>query len=56
VPIEIALRQSGDDGRPLVCAAPDGPAARSFTAIAEAVARTLGESPPKPAPRIVVED
>jgi len=35
IPIDIALRQGGDDGRPLVAASPDSASARAFTAIAE---------------------
>ncbi len=34
IPIDIALRQGGDDGRPLVAAAPDSPAAKLFGEIA----------------------
>jgi ATP-binding protein involved in chromosome partitioning len=37
VPIDIALRQGGDDGRPLVHTAPDSATARVFADIAEAV-------------------
>ena len=39
IPIEIALRQGGDEGRPLVAAAPDGAAAQTFGAIARALAQ-----------------
>jgi len=38
VPIEVALRQGGDDGRPLVAALPDHPAARVFVDMAAALA------------------
>jgi len=38
IPIDIALRQGGDDGRPLVAAAPDSPSAEAFLAIARALA------------------
>jgi ATP-binding protein involved in chromosome partitioning len=41
VPIDIALRQSCDDGRPLVAAAPDSPAAAAFLAIAGQIGATL---------------
>ena len=34
IPIDIALRQGGDDGRPLVAAAPNSPSARAFIEIA----------------------
>ena len=57
IPIEVALRQACDAGRPFVVDQPDSPAARAFLAIAQAVAASLdagGEL--KPAPRIVFED
>jgi ATP-binding protein involved in chromosome partitioning len=38
IPIDIALRQGGDDGRPLVATAPDSPSARAFLDIAERLA------------------
>ena len=38
VPIEVALREGGDDGRPLVGALPDHPAARVFANMAERLA------------------
>ena len=37
IPIEIALRESGDAGRPLVVADGDSPAARAFRDLAEAL-------------------
>jgi len=39
IPIDIALRQGGDDGRPLVAASPDSPSARAFVEIAERLAK-----------------
>ena len=57
IPIDIALRQACDDGRPLVAEAPNSPAGQAFLAIAEAVAARLDEGGElKPAPRIVWED
>jgi ATP-binding protein involved in chromosome partitioning len=38
IPIDIALRQGGDEGRPEVAAAPDGDSARAFMAIASQLA------------------
>jgi ATP-binding protein involved in chromosome partitioning len=56
IPIEVALRQSCDDGRPLVATDPSSPAAQAFLAIAEAVAGRLDKGADlKPAPRIVWE-
>ena len=57
IPIEVALRQSCDDGRPLVATAPDSPAAQAFIAIAEAVAARLDQGADlNPPPKIVFED
>ena len=41
VPLVPALRQGGDDGRPVVASEPDGEAARAFVALAERL-RALG--------------
>lgn len=41
IPIDIALRQSADDGHPLVAAAPDSATAHTFTAIATALRKAL---------------
>lgn len=35
LPIDIALRQGGDNGAPLVATAPDSPTAQAFMAMAE---------------------
>jgi ATP-binding protein involved in chromosome partitioning len=55
IPIEIALRQGGDEGRPLVATDPASAAAQAFLAIAAQVAERL-EAGDKPPPRIVIED
>ena len=55
IPIEIALRQGGDEGAPLVATDPRSMAGQAFLSIAAAVADRLDETQ-KPAPRIVVED
>ena len=39
IPIEIALRQGGDEGRPLVATSPDSAAAQTFGAIARELAK-----------------
>ncbi len=41
IPIDIATRESGDRGRPIVAAEPDGVVGRVFTDIAERLQRTL---------------
>ena len=57
IPIEVALREACDAGRPFVVEHPDSPAGRAFLAIAEAVAAQLdGGGELKPPPRIVFED
>ncbi len=38
VPIDTRVRAGGDEGRPIVSAAPDAPAAQAFTAVARQVA------------------
>ena len=57
VPIEMALRQSGDEGRPIVATAPESASARAFVHIAETLAARLaaGETS-KAAPKISFED
>src|SRR5436189_3656060 len=56
IPLDIAIRETSDDGRPIVATEPDGVHAKHFTDIAGNVwsAITAG-SATKPAPRIVIE-
>ena len=42
LPLDAALREAGDAGRPLVSADPDGPVARRFAVIAARIADLLG--------------
>ena len=57
LPIDIALRRSGDDGTPIVSGAPDSASARAFTDIAAKLAERLKDGGlQKPPPRIVVMD
>ncbi len=57
VPIDMALRAGGDDGRPATGADPEGPGGRVFMAIAAAVLERLDSATgAKPAPRIVLMD
>ena len=56
VPIDQRLRQSCDDGRPLVIAEPDNPTAQALMGVAALVADSLaGDAGLKPAPRIIIE-
>jgi len=56
IPLDIAIRETSDDGRPIVATEPDGVHAKHYTDIARNVwsAITAG-SATKPAPRIVIE-
>ena len=57
VPIDMALRAGGDDGRPAVAAAPDSASAKAMMDIAAAVLTRLDDGAgAKPAPRIVMSD
>ena len=54
-PIDIALRQSCDDGAPLVAVDPGHPTSQRFIAMAAAIAEALDSGDARPAPRLVVE-
>jgi ATP-binding protein involved in chromosome partitioning len=54
-PIDIALRQSCDDGAPLVAVDPDHPTSQRFIAMAVAIAGALDGGDPRSAPRLLVE-
>ncbi len=57
VPIDIALRQACDDGKPFVMDQPDSSAGRAFMDIAVAVAAGLeAGADERPAPTIQIED
>ena len=56
IPIEVALREACDAGRPFVAAGGDSTAAKAFLAIAETVLDALDHTTLKPPPRIVFED
>ena len=47
VPLDIAVRLAGDEGRPTVLSAPESRAARSLTAIGENLLRTIETLPPR---------
>ncbi len=54
IPIDQAIRQGGDDGKPI--AASDAPQAEIFTDIAREIALSLDALQTKPAPEIIFED
>ena len=55
VPLDLAIRETSDAGRPVVATDPDGPHAAIFRAIAERVRDQLGGGQGRPAPKIVIE-
>ncbi|GAC1330578.1 MAG: Mrp/NBP35 family ATP-binding protein [Beijerinckiaceae bacterium] len=55
VPLELAIRESSDAGRPVVASAPDGQHAQAFREIARRVKTSLERAPARAAPRIVIE-
>jgi len=56
IPLDIAIRETSDQGRPIVMSQPDSPHATAFLHIADRVAaRVLGGAGMRKAPRIVVQ-
>jgi ATP-binding protein involved in chromosome partitioning len=54
VPLDIAIRENSDAGRPVVASAPDGPHAQCYRDIAARVRDGL-QGASRPAPKIVIE-
>ena len=56
IPLDIAIRKSSDDGRPIVVSDPDGAHATAYRDIAGRILDRLeaGSAGPKPAPKIVI--
>ncbi len=56
VPLDMAIRETSDAGRPVMVTAPDGPHARAFREVAARVwERVTSGAASRPAPRIVIE-
>ena len=56
VPLDIAIRETSDAGRPVVATSPDGPHAAIYREIAAKVRDQLGaKGPARAAPKIVIE-
>src|SRR5215469_1709799 len=55
VPLDLAIRETSDAGRPVVATDPDGAHAAIFRGIAERVRDALGGGQGRPAPKIVIE-
>ena len=54
IPLDLAIRETSDQGRPIVVSQPDSPQAKAVTDIAAKVAEKLTDAAPA-APRIIVE-
>jgi len=54
IPLNPTIRETSDNGTPIVAAAPDSAEARAFLLIAERVAATIA-APQRAAPKIVIE-
>jgi len=55
VPLAIAIRETSDEGTPIVVAQPDGEHAKVYREMARRVWQKVGEHSQRPAPRIVVQ-
>ena len=56
IPLDMAIREGSDMGRPIVAADPDGEHAKAYRAIAEALWATVQDSASAPsAPKIIME-
>jgi ATP-binding protein involved in chromosome partitioning len=55
VPLDMAIRETSDGGKPIVAAEPDSAHAQSYRAIAKAVIARLGGRTQRAAPKIVIE-
>ena len=57
IPLDVVIRETSDDGAPVVASAPESPQAAAFIALAERVRAALfeGQGASRPAPRIVIE-
>jgi ATP-binding protein involved in chromosome partitioning len=55
VPLDMAIRETSDGGRPIVVAEPDSPHTRAYRAIADRVWEKISGQPVRAAPRIVVQ-
>ncbi len=55
IPIDVAIRETSDNGRPIVTEAPDSPAARVFLHLAGEIRSRLSDLENRPRPRIIFE-
>ena len=55
IPLALAIRETSDEGKPIVVSQPDSAHARAYRAIAEAIWIKLTATQPRQGPRIVVQ-
>ncbi|MBL9034195.1 MAG: iron-sulfur cluster carrier protein ApbC [Rhodospirillaceae bacterium] len=55
IPLALAIRETSDEGKPIVVSQPDSEHARAYRAIAEAIWIKLAATQPRQGPRIVVQ-
>jgi ATP-binding protein involved in chromosome partitioning len=55
VPLDIVIRQTSDEGHPIVVARPDGEHARLFRGMAQRIWEKVAGQAQRPAPRIVIQ-
>ena len=55
VPLDIAIRETSDEGRPIVVSQPDSEHAKLFRAMAERLWTKLSSTAPRVAPKIVIQ-
>jgi len=55
IPIDVAIRETSDDGRPITDTLPDSPAAQTFLELADQIRSRLNDLQNRKPPRIVFE-
>jgi ATP-binding protein involved in chromosome partitioning len=55
IPLDIAIRETSDEGRPIVVSQPDTEHAKVFRSMAERLWTTLSGTAPRTAPKIVIQ-
>ena len=55
IPLDMAIRETSDEGTPIVIAEPEGPHARAFRTVAQRLMQQVEATAGPAAPRIVIE-
>jgi ATP-binding protein involved in chromosome partitioning len=55
IPLDMAIRETSDAGRPIVVSDPEGPLAKAYRAIADAIWDKVGAGAARKAPKIVIQ-